>query len=102
MRQAGTVTERPAWWAMRRAHSRKPATYRCPFCGQYLTAMSDHFVIAPENDASRRRHAHTQCVLRERAAGRMPTYDEWRRAQPREPSPPSPLRRLLARLRARS
>lgn len=24
------------WWALRRAQSRKPATYRCPFCGGYL------------------------------------------------------------------
>jgi hypothetical protein len=80
---------------MRRAQSRKPATYRCPFCGQYLTAMSEHVLIAPENDASRRRHAHTECVLRERAAGRLRTREEWQRTQPREPSA---LQRLVGRV----
>ena len=47
---------------MRRAHSTRPATYRCPFCGELLHAMSEHVVIAPEGDASRRRHAHTECI----------------------------------------
>ena len=41
--------------------------------------MSDHVVISPEGDAGRRRHAHTQCVLAAREAGRFRTYDEWRR-----------------------
>lgn len=74
------------WWAMRRAQSRKPATYRCPFCGGYLPALREHVLIAPEGDSSRRRHAHTECVLAERKAGRLPTQDEWRAAQPRSPS----------------
>jgi hypothetical protein len=89
------VSKRAAWWAMRRASSRKPATYRCPFCGRHLTAMSEHVLIAPENDASRRRHAHTQCVLRERAAGRLPTHEEWQRTQPHRRGA---LRRLLDRV----
>ena len=81
---------------MRRAHSNKPATYRCPFCGSYLSAMSEHALIAPEGDMNRRRHAHTQCVLKARKAGRLPTRDEWAKTQPREPSP---WRRLVDRLR---
>jgi hypothetical protein len=70
------------WWALRRAQNRKPATYRCPFCNGYLPALSEHVLIAPEGDASRRRHAHTKCVLAERRAGRLPTRDEWLAAQP--------------------
>ena len=79
---------------MRRAHSRRPSTYRCPFCGRQLHAMSDHVVVAPEGDVSRRRHAHAECVARAHAAGRLPTYDDWRKTQPRPPG-------LLARLRRR-
>ncbi len=55
--------EPAAWWAVRRAQSLKPATYRFPFCGELLHAMSEHMLIAPEGDASRRRHAHTECVV---------------------------------------
>jgi hypothetical protein len=65
---------------LRRAQNRKPATYVCPFCEEYLPALSEHVLVAPEGDGSRRRHAHTECVLRERAAGRLPTEEEWRRA----------------------
>jgi hypothetical protein len=61
---------------MRRAHSTRPATYRCPFCGGLLHAMSEHVVIAPEGDVERRRHAHLDCVRREREAGRFPLYDD--------------------------
>jgi hypothetical protein len=63
---------------MRPAQSRRPATYRCPFCGERLHAMSAHVLIAPEGDVDRRRHAHLECVRRERAAGRLPTQDEAR------------------------
>jgi hypothetical protein len=88
--------EQAAWWSVRRAQNRKPATYRCPFCGGFLPALSEHVLIAPEGDASRRRHAHTRCVLKAREAGRLPSRDEWARTQPRRPSP---WRRLLDRLR---
>jgi hypothetical protein len=71
------------WWALRRAHSQKPATYRCPFCEELLHAMSEHVVIAPEGDASRRRHAHAECVAAARNAGGFKTYDDWRETQPR-------------------
>ena len=57
------------WWTVRRAANRKPATYRCPICGHHLPALSEHMLIAPEGDSRRRRHAHTDCVLRARATG---------------------------------
>ncbi|MEA2282800.1 MAG: hypothetical protein QOK21_3407 [Solirubrobacteraceae bacterium] len=83
------------WWTVRRAQNRKPATYRCPFCGGYLPALSEHVLVMPEGDASRRRHAHTACALAERKAGRLPDRDEWRRTQPRDPG-------LIARLLRRA
>ncbi len=82
----------PRWWELRRAQNHKPATYRCPLCGRHLASMSEHVLISPEGDTSRRRHAHTECVLAERRAGRLPTRDEWR-------TEPPLWRRLLARLR---
>ena len=42
------------WWAMRPAQNRKPATYRCPFCGKHLPALREHVLISPEGDTSRR------------------------------------------------
>jgi hypothetical protein len=66
---------------MRRAHSTKPATYTCPICGSYLTAMSEHVLIAPEGDMERRRHAHLECVAR----AQLPTRDDWLKTQPRQP-----------------
>ena len=74
------------WWTVRRAQNLKPATYRCPFCGNQLPALSEHMLIAPEGDSSRRRHAHTECVLRARKRGRLPTRQEWLDTQPRKPS----------------
>ena len=59
-----------------RAEQDRPATYRCPFCGELLHAMSEHVVIAPEGDVDRRRHAHMTCVRAERAAGRFKLYDD--------------------------
>jgi hypothetical protein len=81
---------------MRPAQNRKPATYRCPFCGKHLPALSEHVLIAPEGDTGRRRrHAHTDCVIAERKAGRLPTEEEWRRTQPQ---PPSLWQRLRSKL----
>ncbi|MEA2391211.1 MAG: hypothetical protein QOK31_1320 [Solirubrobacteraceae bacterium] len=82
------------WWAVRRAQNRKPATYRCPFCGRLLPALIEHVLVTPERDSSRRRHAHTACAVAARRAGRLPSEAEWRREQPR---PPSRWRRLLGR-----
>jgi hypothetical protein len=73
------VPDEAKWFAFRRAQSLQPKTYTCPFCGELLHAMSEHVVVAPEGNVDRRRHAHTECVRREREAGRLPTYDEWRR-----------------------
>jgi hypothetical protein len=83
------------WWTMRRAQNLKPATYRCPLCGQHLPSLSEHMLIAPEGDKSRRRHAHTACVIKARKAGRLPTREEWLKTQPR---PPSLAQRLRERL----
>jgi len=84
----------PRWWAIRRAQNRKPATYRCPLCGDQLHAMSEHMLIAPEGDSQRRRHAHAKCVIAARKAGGLPTLDEWRKTEPRKPGL---LTRLLGR-----
>jgi hypothetical protein len=65
------------WWSVRRAQSRKPATYTCPFCGNYLLAATEHMLVLPEGDAGRRRHAHTACAVAARKAGRLPSRDEW-------------------------
>jgi hypothetical protein len=43
--------------------------------------MSEHVLIAPEDDSGRRRHAHTECAAAARQAGRLPTRDEWRADQ---------------------
>lgn len=86
----------PRWYAVRPAANRKPATYRCPFCGQRLPALSEHMLVLPEGDASRRRHAHTACVLGERRAGRLPLREDV------EPPHRGPLARLRARLKNRS
>jgi hypothetical protein len=81
---------------MRPAQNLKASTYRCPFCGKHLASMSEHVLIAPEDDRSRRRHAHTECVMKARRDGRLPTRDEWLEAT-RGPRPPlgDRLRRLL-------
>ena len=88
----------PRWWTVRRAQNRKPATYRCPLCGQLLPALSEHMLIAPEGDTARRRHAHTACVLNARKVGRLPTRDEWAKTQPAPPRRPGPLTRVRAAL----
>jgi hypothetical protein len=87
---------KPRWWAARRAANRKPATYRCPLCGGYLPALSEHMLILPEGDSSRRRHAHTDCVMAARRAGRLPTRDDYERTQP---AAPGRVARLLRRAR---
>ena len=86
--------EKARWWSLRPAQNLKPATYRCPICGRHLPSLSQHVLIWPEGDKARRRHAHTECVMRARQAGRLPTEDEWRATQPR---PPSLWRRLFGR-----
>jgi hypothetical protein len=77
------------WYALRPAANRKPATYRCPLCGDFLPALSEHFLVVPEGDAARRRHAHRECVLDARRSGRLPLRED---VEPRGPG-------LVARLR---
>ena len=79
------------WYAVRPAGSTKPATYRCPLCGRHLPALTEHVLVLPDGDASRRRHAHTACVMRARKAGRLPLREEV------EPRPPGLLARLFRR-----
>ena len=80
-----------SWYAVRPAQNRKPATYRCPLCGNHLPALSAHMLVTPEGDSSRRRHAHSECVMAARRAGRLPLREEV------EPRKPGFLRRLLQR-----
>ena len=77
------MIEKADWYDIRRASSTKPATYRCPFCGRRLTAMSEHALIRPLGLGEGRRHAHIECVARAREAGLLPTRSEWLRTQPR-------------------
>lgn len=86
---------KPRWWEVRRAQNLKPATYRCPLCGRHLPALSEHMLMFPEGDRTRRRHAHTDCVLSARRAGKLPTRQEWLGTQPRAPGP---IKRLLEKL----
>lgn len=59
-----------------------------------------HMLVVPEGDTRRRRHAHTECVLAERRAGRLPSRDEWLATQP-QPERRSRLARLLGKRDAR-
>jgi hypothetical protein len=72
------------WWEMRPAQNLKPASYVCPLCDGMLHAGTEHALIAPEGDLSRRRHAHLDCVIDARRVGRLPTRDEWRAAERRK------------------
>jgi len=88
--------ERARWWAVRPAANRQPKTYRCPICGRLLPALGEHMLLLPEGDASRRRHAHSACVMRARAAGRLPLREDWLATQPRQPSVWQRLRQFAA------
>ena len=74
------------WWEVRPASNLKPATYRCPICDRRLPALSEHLLLFPEGDHSRRRHAHTACVMRARARGRLPRREDYEAARPRRPA----------------
>ena len=76
------------WYTVRAASNRKPSTYRCPLCGGLLPPLSDHMLVLPEGDATRRRHAHARCVVKARREGRLLLREE---IEPRRPG-------LLARL----
>lgn len=87
----GNDFRRARWYAVRPAANRKPATYRCPLCGGMLPALSEHMLVYPEGDHSRRRHAHSACVMSARKQGRLPLREEV------EPRPPGLLAKLLRR-----
>jgi hypothetical protein len=55
--------------------------------------MSEHLLVVPEGDPSRRRHAHAACVAKAHAAGRLPYREDV------EPKHPGPLSRLLQTLK---
>jgi hypothetical protein len=96
---------KPRWWTIRTAQNRKPATYRCPLCGNQLPSLQPHMLITPEGDSSRRRHAHSACVMAARKQGRLPTQAEWRaaeRGEDRGEAPAGLLSRLGERLRRRA
>ena len=73
------------WWTVAAGAEPQARDLPLPFCGRHLPALSEHVLIMPEGDATRRRHAHTACALAERRAGRLPDRDEYRATQPREP-----------------
>ena len=73
------------WWEVRHAQNLKPTTYICPLCDQQLHATSEHMLLLPEGDPSRRRHAHTECVANARRARKLPTREEWRKTRPISP-----------------
>jgi hypothetical protein len=73
------------WWDVSRAQNLEPKHYICPLCDQRLEATSEHMLLVPEGDPSRRRHAHSDCVAQARGAGRLPTRDEWRKNRPSSP-----------------
>lgn len=86
------------WWEIRPAQNLSASVYTCPLCGERLPALTEHLLITPEGDGSRRRHAHTGCVTQARSLGRLPTRDEWQAGLPDEPPA---WKRWLARLRDR-
>jgi hypothetical protein len=69
------------FWEVRSAQNLKATSYVCPLCDELLHAMSEHMLLVPEGDASRRRHAHSDCVLGARRQGLLPSREEWQRAQ---------------------
>lgn len=75
-----------SWWAIRPAQNLSASVYRCPLCDERLPALTEHLLITPEGDSSRRRHAHTDCVLQARREGRLPTWDEYQATIPQRPS----------------
>ncbi len=75
------------WWDVRPSKNLKPTTYICPLCDQQLHAVSEHMLLLPEGDPSRRRHAHTDCVAQARRAGKLLTEDEWRKTRASAPGP---------------
>ena len=58
----------PAWasapgYEVRVVSGTKP--YRCPGCDMEIRAGVGHFVVMPEDEATQRRHWHTNCWRQE-------------------------------------
>src|SRR6478736_2450326 len=86
------------WWEMRPARGMQAKTYTCPICHGLLLAMNPNTLLSPEGDRERRRHAHTECVARQRKAGTLLTKAEWERAcRPPGPGGRSWWRQLVGR-----
>ncbi|WP_459981217.1 hypothetical protein [Nocardioides sp. AN3] len=77
------MTEEARWWEMRPAQGRQAKTYTCPICHRRLLAMNPNTLMFPEGDREHRRHAHTECVAKQRKAGKLLTKAEWERAHQR-------------------
>jgi hypothetical protein len=86
------MADRARWWELRPAQGAPGKTYTCPLCHGYLLAMNPNILMSPEGDRSRRRHAHTACVAKARAAGTLLTRSEWEKEN-RPPHRPRPARR---------
>ena len=84
---------------MRPAQNLKAASYVCPICDGMLHATSEHALIAPEGDVSKRRHAHLECVAAAHKRGELVTEDEWRAGHQ---APASLTLRTAGKHRARS
>lgn len=84
---------RARWYAVRPSGNRKPVTYHCPVCKGRLPALTAHMLVLPDGDPSRRRHAHTDCVMSARKEGRLPFREDV------EPPEPGLLARITRRLR---
>ena len=90
------MAEPVRWWDIRPAQGRQAKTYTCPLCHGRLLAMNPNTLLSPEGDRERRRHAHTECVAKQRRAGRLLTKAEWEKAnRPPGSTRPSWWRRLL-------
>jgi hypothetical protein len=56
-----------------------------------LPALSEHMLVSPDGDTTRRRHAHSACVVAARKQGRLPLREEV------EARPPGMLAKLFRR-----
>jgi len=84
------------WWEMRPAQSSQAKAYTCLICHRRLLAMNPNTLLFPEGDREHRRHAHTECVAKQRKAGKLLTKREWERAhRPRRADRRSWWRRLF-------
>jgi hypothetical protein len=89
------VVESARWWDIRPAQSRQAKTYTCPICHGRLLAMNPNTLLSPEGDRERRRHAHNECVAKQRVAGKLLTKSEWERSRRPPGSPRRPWWRRL-------